>query len=409
LEITDLKTGEVVSTPQATFTGSLRPGPYQVRVLESGWTALRSFRFLVDPTSSPIGAENIAGLGGLRIDAASRDPSPLRDSLLDLIPGQHNSAYADFSEQIGPLANQDLGLWLSIIGASRILGAQEFSKLGSLPLVSFDDVQSGAAPIYLLAGVEGPFGVAEAAVWQLDAVAPQLAPMHPVFGIPGLHELRTDTAPGMHLVYFRAGNMATCASVAYCLPNRATLFIVATDASGDMRIHQFILPLAKLKQNLTPMEQERQPANLLEAIRFTTLAQRQMARLRSPEPPAVGDLKVDPKLEKDRESWNNLLYGKWLDPVMALMAAYELASNHKSNKETVYWLKEAVGNLRSYFSALPDVELIAKIAGFPHAEPKSLPLFLAGLQALENSDPLMPLPSAKLDYTGPWITWLGVQ
>jgi hypothetical protein len=62
-----------------------------------------------------------------------------------------------------------------------------------------------------------------------------------------------------------------------------------------------------------------------------------------------------------------------------------------------------------YFPALPDVEVIAKIAGFPHVEPKSLPLFLAGLQALENPEPLMPLPTGKLDYAGPWITWLRVQ
>ena len=71
-------------------------------------------------------------------------------------------------------------------------------------------------------------------------------------------------------------------------------------------------------------------------------------------------------------------------------------------------LEEALTNLRTYFSELPDVELIAKIAGLPHTEPHSLPLFLAGLHALSDPDPLMPFPAGKLEYTGPWITWVGV-
>ncbi|MDQ2898308.1 MAG: hypothetical protein M3Y07_00735, partial [Acidobacteriota bacterium] len=144
---------------------------------------------------------------------------------------------------------------------------------------------------------------------------------------------------------------------------------------------------------------------------FTTLAQTQAARLRSPVPPALVAPRMDPQLMKDNESWNNLLYGKWLDPVMALMAAYELAGNRKSETSSGLpsgLLNQALTNLREYFPALPDTEVVAKIAGLPHAEPKSSPLFLAGLQALENPEALAPLPMGKLDYAGPWITWLGV-
>jgi hypothetical protein len=68
----------------------------------------------------------------------------------------------------------------------------------------------------------------------------------------------------------------------------------------------------------------------------------------------------------------------------------------------------AIGNLWTYFGILPDSELIEKIAGFSHAEPASLPLFLTGLRAMENPVPLMPLPLANLTYVGPWITWVGV-
>jgi hypothetical protein len=406
LELTNLGTGEVVARQHDAFAGALQPGRYQVRVLESGWTALRNLRFAVGSSEGAGGEGTTTSPVGLHIDAASRDPSPLRESLLRLIPGAHDSSRVDFSEMLGPMATEDLGLWLAILGASRILGI-EFSKLSALPLASFDDVEAGASPIYILAAAEGPFGVAEAGVSQPGNDRPPIQPMRKVAGIPGFYELWADGAPGAHLVFLRSAGQAASATVIYCLPNRATLLTAATSKTGELQIHQFILPIGKLKPNLTPMEQATQPANFLEAIRFTALAQKQMARLRSPAPPASSDLANDPKLVQDRMLWADLLHGKWFDPVMALMAAYELAGTSKSS-DAAPLLEEALTNLRTYFSELPDVELIAKIAGLPHTEPHSLPLFLAGLHALSDPDPLMPFPAGKLEYTGPWITWVGV-
>src|SRR5262249_3956970 len=49
LEFTNLNTGETVIPPAAvTVTHSLRPGSYQVRVREPGWTAVRQLQFQVD-------------------------------------------------------------------------------------------------------------------------------------------------------------------------------------------------------------------------------------------------------------------------------------------------------------------------------------------------------------------------
>jgi hypothetical protein len=394
LEITNLHTGEV-SPLQSDFTGTLQPGPYQVRVLESGWSSVRSFRFLVD--------ESLAGAAGLHIDAASRDPSRIRDSLLDLVPGQHDTARADFSESLGPMATQDLGLWLSILGASRILG-NEFHKLQNLPLISFDDVQPGASPVYILSGAEGPRGISQAAVAAPGAPAPAAMPMQAVRGVPGLYELRSDTSPGMHLDYWRSGDGPPCATVTYSIPNPATLIVLATAGSGETRIQQLILPLARVTTYLTRQEQERQPPNLLEAVRFASMAQRELSRLRSPGANTSG-LDGDPRRVQE---WNNLLYGKWLDPVMAVMAAYELARNRPAEGPFSRPLLEAIANLRAFFAVLPDVEIIARIAGLPYTEPRSLPLFLTGLRAIQNPEPLMPLPMGQVDYVGPWITWIGI-
>jgi len=88
------------------------------------------------------------------------------------------------------------------------------------------------------------------------------------------------------------------------------------------------------------------------------------------------------------------------------MAAYEMAQSWRSKPENIRdamkgQFQEAIGNLRTYFGILPDSELIAKIAGFPHTEPASLPLFLTGLRAMDNPVSLMPLPTANLTYVGP--------
>src|SRR5207245_1819253 len=95
-------------------------------------------------------------------------------------------------------------------------------------------------------------------------------------------------------------------------------FVVADDGTSGAIIHQYILPLKKLQDNLTSAERYSQPSNPLKAIRFMTLAQRQMARRRSLRP---DDATATPE---DRQAWMELLYGKWLDPIMAIMAAYEL-------------------------------------------------------------------------------------
>jgi hypothetical protein len=418
VEVTNLRTGQAFAAQQ-NFREALQPGPYRVRLLEGGWTAVRDFLVLVDPhvADAHLDAElhrayrYVARRDGMNISIGDRDPSEIRDSLLKLIPGQHDSARADFSESLGPVANQDLSLWLSILGASRILGAGDFSKLRGLPLASFDDVKQGDSPVYILVGLAGTEPGVEAAVLGAKLYNPFRTPAQPIGGVPGLYELRINTAPGLHIASLQLGKTAPFATVFYTLPNRATLLTVARDGVVGMRVHQFMLPLANLRQYLSPQEQAAQPYNLLEAIRFTTLAQKQASRLRALEPLASRDAAHDPKLMEDQNRWMDLLYGKWLDPIMALMAAYELARNAAKSEDIRKALGEALGNLRTYFKGLPDVEVIAKLAGQSYAEPDTLPLFLAGLQALGAPDKMMPvrLPANKLDYTGPWITWVGVD
>jgi hypothetical protein len=387
LLIRSTTTGKVTEA-QNSFSGELDPGEYDVRVTERGWTSVRKLSFRVSPGDT------------LSLNAGQRGPTPVKDSLLASIPGQHDADRVDFSESLGPMANQDLGLWLSLIGASRIVRKWgDFSKLSSLPLVTFDDVQTGDSPTYALLGLESLPASINLAV-HAPGEEPQWHTLQPVPGLNGVFEYRANRPIGLNLVSVSLPDKAPLTVVAYNLPNRATLFVVADDATNGMRIHQYVLPLAKLEQNLTPLERANQPPNPLEAIRFITLAQRQMARRRPMKPDQATTSYQEQNL------WMDLLYGKWLDPVMAIMGAYELVRTNSFPMMPGGTGAIVLHNLREYFSTFPDVEVIAKLAKAPYREPERPPLFLVGLLALEHYEQRLPFPATYLDTTGPWITWL---
>ncbi len=371
------------------------PGSYGLKLRELGWTAVRYLRFLVDPAFTGLesmtvgGSETTIGPSGGTLEVGKRDPHPVRDGLLAMIPGAHDDATADLSEQLGPMANQDVGLWLSLIGATRILGPRQFRKMGGLPLMSFDDVKPGSAPVYVLAGFDKDQAQLSVVVESVASAEPKWIPMQPVNGVSGLFEFRADGPPGAKLVRFRIGDRAPMSTLTYTLPDRATLFVLASDTEGGTRIHQFILPLPSLSQSTQTVA--------LRAIRFITLAQKQVARRRPATPPDDADA-------EDIKRWKELLSGDWLDPVMGLLAAYELANN--SRAADAEKLPGLVQSLRAAYPLIPDVELVAKLAGLPYTEPTGTPLILTGYHALDRQS--LPLPAGKLDYNGPWLTWLGV-
>jgi hypothetical protein len=100
-----------------------------------------------------------------------------------------------------------------------------------------------------------------------------------------------------------------------------------------------------------------------------------------------------------------MLYAKWLDPVMAALACYELLRRGQKEKLVV-----ALGNLDRFFVGLPDVAALRRIAGLQVAAPTGLPIFLGALDAFdaEEAKALLPFPENKLDHGGMWLLWRGV-
>jgi hypothetical protein len=87
------------------------------------------------------------------------------------------------------------------------------------------------------------------------------------------------------------------------------------------------------------------------------------------------------------------------------MAAYEFARTLKKFERSPAFM-EALQNLRTYFSAIPDVEL-AKTASFPHTEPQSSPMFLAGVRELDHPEPLIPFRAGKNGALPRWPEYVG--
>jgi Caspase domain len=380
LVIENLQTGATVSSPTA-FEGPLAPGEYFVRMKTPGGRTLRRKRL------------SVAAGGHEILDVAARASSPVRDGLVAAIPGAHDRAQIDFSESLGPMADDDLGLWLSIIGASRIIGFPgQFNKLKDLELPSFEDVLPGGSAVFLLLGLEeAPLGVdvsvtasARNPDWQTFTT--QRTP-----NMPGVFAWHVGTEAGQRFISVRLTGKAPLTFASYALPNRATLFILTQDESGEIGVHQYLLPIRHLVPNLQPEERRFFDAPPLQTIRFMALAQKQLAEARrltrGTTDPAVYD------------QWFDLLNGKWLDPVMAIMACYELQRSGEALGSVV------MNNLTQYFGQLPDVAAISARLGAPTKPPDAVPMFLAGVRAFPELE--LPLPKGKLDFSSPWTSWVG--
>jgi hypothetical protein len=101
--------------------------------------------------------------------------------------------------------------------------------------------------------------------------------------------------------------------------------------------------------------------------------------------------------------WFDSLYHQWLDPIMALIACYELIRRGAVENQKGL-IKKVLFNMRKYFPGIPDTEIIAKLLGEPHQLSKNPPLLLDGLMALGAREGL-PLPAANLEFSGIWTMW----
>src|SRR5205823_3034501 len=118
----NLNTGTAVDLA-ARQAEELPPGEYEVTVHDRGLAISRAVKTLEPGAQLRIGDEPF---------------SPVQESIIRAVHGDPGLGVVAFSETLGEIGDRDLGLWLTLMGASHILAdPATFSKLKDVPL---DDV-----------------------------------------------------------------------------------------------------------------------------------------------------------------------------------------------------------------------------------------------------------------------------
>ena len=338
-----------METANGNFTSKVDPGDYLIKLRQGGRT---------------IGSKRLNIKRGTPVSLNLRDlvnvqPSPIRDQCVSVIAQHQDPPIARLSKSLGPLSTWDLNLVLSLLGSARIVSsANEYPQLSHLPLTSFTNLKAGDSPVYVLAGFEKSKGNFEVGVSDNANVAWQK--MSKV-GTLGVHEKLISATPGTHLVSIRIPKQPPITYATHCLPNRATLVVFTEDIDGCLTLHQYILPIQVLFGFLQPEVLQYLQDDPLEVVRLMFLAQIQFARKRPVFGADGGPI----------EHSETLLYGKWLDPIMSLIGAYELIRQGVLKVRPDH-LDLMLTNLRKYFRGLPDTEAIAKVIGRPWQMPRTL-------------------------------------
>jgi hypothetical protein len=370
----NLQTGET-SEITGNRARELPPGDYEVTVRERGVPISRDVKRLA---------------AGATLRAGDEPLGPVRESIVRAVHGDPTSGVVAFSESLGDIADRDLGLWLTVMGAAHILrDPTTFSKLRDLPLVDVSTVPPGSTAVYVLGTTgNGPtpsIGVGNATT-----------PAKVVPGLTGVFQAMLPTVTGPQLLTIGLGPAKTRTVASYCLPNRLTFVVFSPGSRGQLRANQFLLPMFHLVGLLprTVGDLVRQHPHPLRVIRTAYTFQSQFGRKRDIKPPEP----------EDHSMWNELLHGKWIDPVMSLLAGYEILRRGDDNDKQV--LRDiVVPNLEQDFAGVPDIAAIADSLGLERPMPAAAPLFREGLLAFPDWDDHLPLPADRLDFDYMWTTW----
>lgn len=382
IEVESLRTGEVLQQLPGPTKQRLAPGAYVARLREDGATAVRRL-VRVRPNSSQT------------LDLLHRESSPTQEAILAAVNLNPKLSIAEFSETLGPTAHWDLQLWLAYLGSAHILKKPDmYHKLGRVPLLPLDRVEVGQSAAFVLAVAKGDtpkFGVHQSrdVAW---------SEMEHVEGIPELYQgvLPLNTGPTLISLTQDAGPPLTFASCG--LPNRAALFVFAPDPAGRLGVQQFLLPVAHLQQQLSYRQEwwDQGPTSNLKLVRLISLAQHRFA-LRKPVMPEEGEI---------QRTWQDLLNSKWTDPMLGLIALYDIVRRGKQARASApYPVEVVLGNLNSYFNQLPDVVVLHNVFKLgPPLATDGTPLFLDGVLAARLSEQL-PLPASHLDFNSAYTSW----
>jgi len=384
VQVRRASTGEIVAQPAVPTTDTqwipLPPGDYIAELTERGRVA-RSVEIPLAP-------------GERRPFQLLHSPANrVQRSIVAMLPKR--GGLPDASETLrGPLVDQDTSMWLSILGASRLIDRpSNFSKLGPLALATFEDLAPGESAVYALAGLES----GERAMLAIGTDANvSWRPMERVADLSGIFQLRDRRPPGPVLVSFAVPGMPPMTYATYALPNRAALIVFDVKGTGQIVTRQMLLPVYSLQQFLDPIVRERFNEERLGLVKYLVIAQELFANRQS----------LDPGTSEDQARWNLLLHGKWIDPLLGVMTIYDALRRGRAQKARMQ-LAQTTANLIRFFGELPDVRAASKALGLPSQPAAGTPLLIESLHRAPELKETSPLKADFLDYSSMWTSWWG--
>ena len=321
---------------------------------------------------------------------AGWDANPIRDSLARALPAHAAGPnWVDFSETLqGPIVDPDLAVWLAILGASRIVDDPiGFSKIGDFDL--FDATAATTeAPVYVLTALGELSGTA-----QLDVGTH--APFQTSGTTSALCWAELDGPLGPNLVTVRIDGHPVRTFVTHGFPGRATL-LTLTDRDGSINVGQYNLPIAGRESELVSDAHAIAVdiAGPLQWVRYSAQAQRAFSS-RARLAPGGADFQL----------WTELVHGKWVDPIMSLLAVYE---SIRRGVVADFDLDVVLDNLDNHFWGMADVEYARAIAYGTTVLVDHPPLVMEGAVGLGLQE-YRGMPATHFDYSGPWTGWVHAE
>ena len=321
------------------------------------------------------------------------------ESIAAYLPQSAGGRIAEMSESLGPLVERDPALWLALLGAARILQPPDlFSKIKDAGLATFDDVAPDTGVIYALFGRE----VSEAPGFGL--VGSPGAELAPVANMKDVLQARLPAPNGQQFVTIARSGQLSRTYATIVLPNRATFFVFTEDESGALQTQQFLLPMSHLIDHLdgpVPELVRRQSWDYefgsLKLTRLLSNAQRRyLAR----------EAMTDGTTDAERQRWLEMIYGKWVEPLVAIMAGFDMLTRDRAQQENN--LRTMASNLGEFFGGIPDVEVFRALVERRTPAPVGVPLLRDSLLRVPGLTGRLQFPASRLDYDSAFTCWVGV-
>jgi hypothetical protein len=361
-----LPTGDTVSARGVLHQAQAGPGIYRARVLAG---SLQSNERIID--LRPGERKSV----DLDAPATQLGASQMRALSLHRITADHRG-YMHPSELVGDLAGVRLGniLALSVLAANWPNNT-EMTRLRSLGVRPAKRIRPSEGCVCVLLGTierPGATDVRESAA-VVDGKVGRLAPLQ----VPGTGQWQTSLPAGGHIVELRIAGAARERLPVSILPGRITVVVTTVGDRGTSERRLFCFPINPATQF------DPQVLNPQKLLRLDE-AQERYARA----------------ARMDDEDMEQLLFGKWLDPLLGCMGGYALARVGKleryigtpePNVRPGVPGPSAMQNMLNLFGDLPDSHILAGLSEpgradmhFANAASRGVPIFAEGFEVLRE-------------------------